>query len=103
MALAPPMAITVAITNTASVGKAAAHSIASAPPAIIHAATRMIGWPERSTHGTSHNDSSKPMLPAAAISDFGVGPASKALTAISSRKVVLAVSMTPWGMARSRS
>src|SRR5256885_15975484 len=91
------------ITNTGKDGKAAAIMNITAPNARMREANREVSTPVRVTSATTSGERSKPTLPPAATKALEHDPAPNQRNAMSSRKVLAAVSRTPALAARQRS
>src|SRR3989442_12962484 len=97
------MAIAVHKMNIGSTGKIAAKAKQTAPTAKIRADATDVCQRRVVAKFTTHGDSSRPTLPPAAIKPLATEPAWNQRTAITSRKVLPAVSITPEEIARKRS
>src|SRR5256885_11730984 len=97
------IAMTLHMINIGSTGKIAAKAKQTAPTAKIRADATDVCQRRVVAKFTTHGDSSRPTLPPAAIKPLATEPAWNQRTAITSRKVLPAVSMTPEEIARKRS
>src|SRR6185295_6398564 len=94
---------TLPTTNTGRIGIAAMARKQQAPAAASLEAALAAGHPKLWTTETTNGVRSSPMLPPPATNALAVAPALNHLTAMSSRKVVPAVSSVPLATARQRS
>src|SRR6266536_1637670 len=97
------METTLPMTNTGSQGARAIMRKHAAPPAARQDAALATGQPAPCTSETTNGVSNRPVLPPPATSALAVAPDLNHLTAITSRKVVPAVSNMPLVTARQRS
>src|SRR5256885_13050727 len=96
------IAMTLHMINIGSTGKIAAKAKQTAPTAKIRADATDVCQRRVVAKFTTHGDSSRPTLPPAAIKPLATEPAWNQRTAITSRKVLPAVSITPEEIARKR-
>src|SRR5436853_272177 len=89
------MAVALQITKMGKEGRAAAIENIAAPKHRIREAARDVSMPPRVTSPTTRGERSKPTLPPAATNALDHDPAPNQRSAMSSRKVLPAVSITP--------